>query len=118
MFLPDIDTNKIRIFLRVGPTDLRKAINGLSVIAQEKLEEDIFSGNLFIFCNRRKNIMKALYWQRNGFCLWLKRLEQDRFKWPQTEQECLEIDDEDLKRLLRGFDIVSSHKTLNYSQVL
>ena len=118
MIFPDIDNEKIRIFLKIGHTDMRKAINGLAIIAQEKLKANPLSGNLFFFCNRRKNIAKALYWDRNGFCLWMKRLEKNRFKWPCTEDECLEIDGTDLKRLLNGFDIISSHKTLNYSQVI
>ncbi len=71
----------LRVFLAPGFTDMRKAINGLSVLVDD-LDLDPFSGHLFVFCNRRQTMVKILYWDRNGFCLWHKRLEKHRFNWP------------------------------------
>jgi transposase len=71
-----------RVYLVLGNTDMRKAINGLSILVESHLQLDPFSGHLFVFCNRRRNILKILYWDRNGFCLWQKRLEKHDFKWP------------------------------------
>ena len=65
-----IDLSTARIFLRPGSTDLRKAVNGLSVIVQEVIKEDPFSGSVFLFCNRERKLLKAVYWDKTGFWLW------------------------------------------------
>jgi transposase len=65
---------EIKVLLAVGVTDMRKSINGLSILVAEQLELDPLSGHLFAFCNRKRDIVKILYWDRNGFCLWQKRL--------------------------------------------
>ena len=75
MFYPGSPT---RVFIAPGVTDMRKAINGLSLLVTDQMELDPFSGHLFAFCNRKRDMVKILYWDRNGFCLWQKRLEKDR----------------------------------------
>jgi len=65
-----------KVYLAVGATDLRKAINGLSILAQQQMGQDPFGGGYFAFSNRTRNRIKVLYWDRNGFCLWQKRLER------------------------------------------
>jgi transposase len=70
-----------RVYLAIGSTDMRKAINGLSILVEQHLCKDPFSGDLFVFCNRRRNMIKIFYWDKNGFCLWQKRLEEHRFQW-------------------------------------
>jgi len=104
-----------KVFLALGATDMRKAINGLSVIVSEQMQLDIFSGNLFVFCNRQQTILKILYWDKNGFCLWQKRLEKDRFKWPETQKEVLDISSRELSWLIAGLNINQAHKPLKYS---
>ena len=69
----------VRVFPATGHTDRRKSINGLSVLVAQRLEKDPLSGHLFAFCNKRRNMVKILYWDRNGFCLWHKRLEKKFF---------------------------------------
>jgi len=59
-----------KVYLAVGATDLRKAINGLSILAQQQMGQDPFGGGYFAFSNRGRNRIKVLYWDRNGFCLW------------------------------------------------
>jgi len=59
-----------RVYVAVGATDLRKAINGLSILVQEQMGQDPFGGAYFAFSNRVRNRVKVLYWDRNGFCLW------------------------------------------------
>ena len=103
-----------RIFLAVGVTDMRKAINGLSALVEGGLGQNVFSGDLFAFCNRQRNIVKILYWDQTGFCLWMKRLEENQFKWPQTEEELLEIRERELEWLLAGLDIKQAIPHLNY----
>jgi transposase len=105
-----------RVYLALGSTDMRKAINGLSILVENRLQLDPFSGHLFVFCNRRRNIVKILYWDRNGFCLWQKRLEKHYFKWPRSEKQILEIDRRQLSWLLEGleFQQACAHAALSY----
>ena len=84
---------------------MRKSVNGLSIMVSEHIGKDPLSGHLFVFCNRRKNILKILYWERNGFCLWYKKLEKELFRWPQNEDEVLEITSRELRWLLDGLDL-------------
>jgi transposase len=112
-----IPENPIRVYLALGSTDLRKAINGLSVLVERAMGLDPFCGDLFVFCNRRQNIIKILYWDVNGFCLWLKRLEKHRFKWPQRPEQVLRINRKQLDWLLAGLDFSTAHQQLYYQHV-
>ena len=107
----------VKVFLALGTTDMRKAINGLSVIVSEHIQLDVFSGHLFAFCNRQQTILKILHWDRNGFCLWQKRLEKDRFKWPKSQAEVMNISSRELAWLIEGLNIDQAHKPLNYSMI-
>ena len=106
-----------KVYLALGITDMRKAINGLSVIVSEQMHLDIFAGDLFVFCNRAQTILKILYWDKNGFCLWQKRLEKDRFKWPRTSEEVMNISSRKLTWLIEGLNINQAHKPLKYSMI-
>lgn len=106
-----------KIFLVLGTTDMRKAIKGLPVIVSEQMHADIFSVNLFVFCNRQQTIIKILYRDRNGFCLWQKRLEKDRFKWPETSKEVMNIAIGELSWLVNGLNINQAHKSLKYPMI-
>ena len=116
MFLP----LQTKVYLAVGITDMRKSINGLSILVENTLEMDPFCGHLFAFCNRRRNMIKILYWDRNGFCLWHKRLEKHRFKWPAFPEEIMELDQRELTWLLEGLDIGQprAHGALNYATLI
>jgi transposase len=109
-----------QVYLALGATDMRKSINTLAVIVEGKLRLNLFSGHMFAFCNRRRDIIKVLYWDRNGFCLWLKRLEKDRYRWPESEEEVMELSRNELKWLVDGMEISSyrQHRRLNYSSVI
>jgi len=99
----------LKVYLAMGYTDMRKSVNGLSMYISEVCERDPLSGHLFVFCNRRKTLMKILYWDRNGFCLWYKRLERDRFRWPQGEDKLYEIGQRELQWMLSGLEINQPH---------
>jgi transposase len=116
MLIPSPD---LRVYIATGSTDMRKAINGLSVLVESRMELDPFSGHLFVFSNRRRNMIKVLYWEHNGFCLWQKRLERERFRWPQRGEEVLRISARELRWLLDGLEIVQgrAHRQLQYSSV-
>jgi len=111
------DISKARIFIRPGHTDLRKAVNGLSAMIEQQMEREPFSGDVYLFCNRGRKLLKAVWWDKNGFWLAQKRLEKDRFPWPGTEGEAREISAEELKMLLAGIDFFKAHKTLYYKNV-
>ena len=113
-----LDWTKTKIFLRPGVTDFRKQINGLSIIVKEELKENIFSGFLFMFCNKNRSRLKILYWDKTGFCLWMKRLEKDKFPWPKNNEEKLEIDFEKFQMLLAGIDFFNAHKELKFTKIL
>jgi transposase len=106
-----------RVYLATGHTDMRKSINGLSILVQMHLRLDPFAGHLFAFCNRRRNMVKILYWDRNGFCIWHKRLERHRFVWPKSREQVLSLDNRQLHWLLEGLDIRQhhAHAALKYS---
>jgi transposase len=102
--------NQTRVWLILGRTDMRKAINGLSDIVANQLKLSALSGQYFVFCGRRRNTLKILYWDNNGYCLWYKKLERDRFRWPRTEHEARAITGEQLGWLLSGLDIGQAHE--------
>lgn len=112
------DTNKMQIYLKPGFTDMRKAINTLSIVVQGEMKLDLFSKSMFIFCNKKRDTVKLLYWDNNGFCLWTKKLEKHKFQWPESEQEVLETTDFKLQWLLKGIDLERTHPELNYSSVI
>jgi len=109
----------VKVYLGLGTTDMRKSIDSLSILVSEHLEQDPFSGHFFVFCNRRRTILKILYWDRNGFCLWHKRLEQDKFCWPKGEKELDALSSRELNWLLEGLDIhqPQAHDNLAYEAI-
>jgi len=111
------DLSRIRIFLRPGSTDLRKAVNGLSAIVEESMKEDPLSGSVFLFCNGERKLLKAVYWDKTGFWLSQKRLEKDKYPWPQNENEAMELTTAELQMLLAGIDFFKAHKEVFYKKV-
>ena len=112
-----IDIRNTRIFIHPGSTDLRKGVNGLVAIVQGKMKQDPFSGSVYIFCNRGRELIKAVYWDKTGFWLSQKRLEKDTFPWPRDEKEAMELSWEQLGMLLAGIDFFKAHKELWYTHV-
>ena len=109
-----------RVFLAAGVTDMRKSIDGLSVLVVDVLEADPLSSHLFVFCNRLRDKIKILYWHNNGFWLFYRRLERQRFWWPNAEEStAIEISDRELTWLLEGLDItqVKAHKITDFSLI-
>lgn len=109
------------VYLHRVPVDFRKSINGLSVIVESEMELSPLSGALFVFCNKRRDKLKLLYWDQSGFALWYKRLEQERFKWPRRMSEAvIELSEAQLHWLLAGYDIaqMKPHAVLNYQTIL
>ena len=120
----------VTINVCLDPVDFRMGINGLSVLIEASLKYDPFSRHLFCFTNKRRNQIKVLYWERSGFCLWLKRLEEERFKWPThlapvdgghaDRRPVGKLTPEQLSWLLEGLDLkhLKPHRKLEYRTVL
>ena len=102
-----VPSEHTRVYLAVGATDMCKQIDGLAALVEDVLEQDPFSESLFVFCNRARDKLKILYWQRNGFWLWYRRLERERFRWPRCEEAAasIEVSARELRWLLDGLDI-------------
>ena len=94
-----------QVFLACGVTDLRKSYDGLSGVVSERLEEDPTSGRVFVFCNRRKDRLKILYFDGSGLCVWAKRLEKGTFAWPDEDAKSLRYRPEELQMLVAGVDL-------------
>jgi transposase len=127
-----------KVYLACRPVDFRKSIDGLSAEVEQSLGLNVFEPSVFVFVNRGRTKIKALYWHRNGFCLWYKRLEADKFAWPMQEfkdvrgtaargtnvgaiidqtDSSVSIDMQQLEWLLEGFDLWRNkpHKTLDFA---
>src|SRR5690625_10095 len=97
-----------RVYLARGSTDLRKSIDGLAVIVKECFDLDPFSPCLFVFCNRKRDKLKILQWEHNGFWLHYRRLERGTFHWPSTETDMdppMDISPRQLRWLLDGLPL-------------
>ena len=79
-----------QVYLCRDPVDFRKSIDGLSALVEQELKLDPFGSALYVFVNRQRNKIKVLYWHRNGFCLWLKRLEAEKFAWPRAAEGAIQ----------------------------
>ncbi|PIP91540.1 MAG: IS66 family insertion sequence hypothetical protein [Bdellovibrionales bacterium CG22_combo_CG10-13_8_21_14_all_38_13] len=107
------------IVIHKAPVDLRKSINGLSIIVSEELGLDLKSKSLFVFTNRRRSHMKILYFDKSGFALWLKRLEGTKFSWPKKiEKDIIEIEARDMELLLDGLNIWTRFKEVDFDYVV
>ena len=109
------------VYLHREPVDFRQAINGLSAIVEGAMGLSPFSGAVFVFCNRRRDKLKILYWDHSGFALWYKRLEEERFQWPRRWPDAvMTLNEDQLQGMLAEMDTTprQPHKILQYSAVL
>jgi transposase len=111
----DVDVYLCREFV-----DMRRSINGLSVLVEQALGLDPFARRLFVFCNHKRDKIKILYWERTGFVLWYKRLEKDRFAWPLSSEETVSLTGRELNWLLDGIDVfaMKPHEEISFETVL
>ena len=110
----------IPVYLHCDVVDFRKSINGLSVIVDEAMGLSPFSSGVFVFCNRRRDKLKVLYWDKTGFALWYKRLEKDKFKWPHKINDAtIKLTTEQWDWLLRGLNFLDlkPHQNWTFSTV-
>ena len=101
----------VKVHVALGITDMRKGLDGLAMLVQGTLQQDPFSGHLFAFRGRRGHLIKILYWDGQGFCLFAKRLEKGRFTWPITKEGTITLTPAQLSMLLEGLEWRITQKT-------
>lgn len=115
------DISKIEhIFLACGHTDMRRSIDGLAATIHQCFHLDPFSNSLFLFCGRRRDRIKALFWDGDGFVLLYKRLENGGFQWPNDEKEVKHITLQQFRWLMEGLSIQQprAHKKVDKIQIV
>jgi transposase len=110
----------VRVYLCLTPCDMRKSFDSLHALVQEHLELDAFAGHLFVFTSRRQDRVKILYWDRDGFAVWSKRLEEGTYAVPVGAggaERRREITAQELGALLSGIDLSTAKRRKRYRRV-
>ena len=107
----------VRVFLCTHPTDMRRSFDGLAMLVEEVVRGDPYSGHLFVFRNRRGDRVKILYWDRTGYAIWYKRLEEGVFRFPGAEEGRIEIEGMELAMILEGIDLKSAVRQKRFCRV-
>jgi transposase len=108
----------VRVYLCLSPCDMRRSFDGLHALVRDHLQLDAFAGHLYLFANKRKDRVKILYWDRDGFAVWAKRLEAGSYVIPRGEpgSRRLEISIQELGALLSGIDLSSATRRKRYQR--
>jgi len=109
----------VRVYLCLTPCDMRKSLDSLHALVREHLELDAFAGHLFVFASRRKDRVKILYWDRDGFAVWSKRLEEGTYAIPFDDgarEHRREITGQELGALLSGIDLSTAGRRKRYQR--
>jgi len=104
----------VKVLVCLTPTDMRRGFDGLARLAEEACLGDPLSGHLFVFGSRRRDRVKILYWDRDGYALWYKRLEAGTFRFPVGDGQSLSLAAEELYALLSGIDLASARRSRRY----
>ena len=109
---------RVRVYLCTSPTDMRKGFDTLAVLVRDGLGYDPMSGHLFLFVGRRRDRLKILYWDRDGYALWYKRLEKGTFRMPVAKPDAasIELKASELAMLLEGIDLRSIKRRARFQR--
>jgi transposase len=110
---------EVMVYLCVSAVDMRKQATGLALLIEQSLGRSVFEPALYVFSNRRKDRVRIVYWERNGLCLWSKRVEKQQFVWPRgVSDTTVTMSGRELNALLDGFDVWGrGHRTLDIRRV-
>ena len=111
MFFPE---SQVRIWLYAKPTDMRRSFNGLAAMAKNLMGENPLSGQVFVFINRRQTQIKILYFDRSGYCIWAKRLEQGRFNYKRFAGDKQALNWTELKLIIEGIELKNTLQRKRY----
>jgi transposase len=109
-----------KVYLAVGPTDLRKGFDGLYGLARDALGLEPLSGHLALFCNRQRNRLKILFWDGSGLWVCARRLEKGRYSWPSPREAasaCVTLSHEEFSLLIGGIDLSQTRRKNWYRKV-
>lgn len=95
----------VKVYVATSSMDMRKSMDGMSALVSQQLKQDVFSGHLFVFCNKRGDKIKVFYWDRNGYCCWYKRLERGVFRLPKVQGHVFSITPAELGLILEGIEL-------------
>ena len=109
--------SSVRVFLCLAPVDMRRSFDGLASVAEGVARQSPLSGNLFVFRGRRGDRVKILYWDRDGYALWYKRLEAGVFRFPADTREAREITAAELGMILEGIDVSAVKRSKRFSLI-
>ena len=107
----------VRVFVHLGPADMRRGFDRLAAMVREVIHQDPLSGHLFVFVNRRRDRAKILLWDRTGYWLLYKRLEEGVFKLPVSSDSSVEITPAELSLILEGIDLSTARRRKRYSRI-
>jgi transposase len=100
----------VRLFVATQPIDGRKGVDSLMVLVRDVFQCDVFSGHLFVFFTKRCDRIRIVYWDRNGFAMWTKRLERGRFRVPRSADGMLAIEAAELGLIVEGIDLAGARR--------
>ena len=106
----------VKIYLCRQPADMRRSFDGLAAMAEHVVEQDPLSGHLFVFRNRRCDRVKILYWDRDGYAIWAKRLEEGTFRFPENAEGGAVITSTELAMMLGGVEVAKTRRLPRYSR--
>ncbi len=109
----------VRVYLCLSPCDMRRSFDGLHALVTGAMQLDVFGGHLFVFSNRRRDRVKILYWDRDGFAVWAKRLEEGTYAMPfgDQQEQRREITAQELGALLSGIDLSVAKRRKRYRRI-
>ena len=112
-----LDFSHARIIIRPGTTNMLASKDRLLEIIKSIMKDDPFSGAVFLFCNRNRNILKMIWWDRAGFWVAQKKLEKGRWPWPDTQEQVRQLNPGQIEMLLKGVDFFKGHDELFFSEI-
>ena len=112
-----LDFSHTRIIIRPGTTNMLASKDQLLEIIKSIMKDDPFSGAVFLFCNRNRNILKMIWWDRTGFWVAQKKLEKGRWPWPDTQEQVGQLNPGQIEMLLKGVDFFKGHDELFFSEI-
>lgn len=102
-------TGAVRVMMATRPVDFRKGVDGLAALVRESMGADPFSGTVYVFRAKRADRVKLVFWDGTGVCLFAKRLEDGKFRWPKVEDGVVRLSAAELSALLEGLDWTRVH---------
>lgn len=104
----------VRIYVCARPTDMRRSFDGLAALTRDVIRQDPLNGHLFVFCNRKIDRVKVLWWDRSGLALWYKRLEEGTFRFPSAGVDVYEMEAAELALVLEGIELSGAQRRVRY----